>query len=91
MAHDYDRRGNVNHMFIPWYSLSLPMTNEEFKTKVLFNDENRALNVMIKSCPKPYKNDHNIGCLQELHPLFKAKAPFKDILKKYKELCARFI
>lgn len=95
IAHDNSIRGNVNHMFIPWYSFAMQMSNEEFKRLVLDNDANSSLNHTILHYKKPFAPggyDHKrSGVLVELQAAFTPDAKFYTIYKKYKEICARFI
>lgn len=92
IAHDYRERGNVNHMFIPWYSFALQMSNAEVKRLIIDNDGNQALNVTVAHLKKPFQKGYGENSpLPEIHKLVAEGKPFKDIYKKYKELCARFI
>lgn len=86
IAHEYTHRGNVNHMFVPWYSCALQMSNEEVQRLIINNNKNQNLNFVIKQ-GKAHFADYN----KVLSTVIQSNAPFNQVYKKYKELCAKYM
>lgn len=104
LAHQCELFYHGGHTFIPCYNLPLLISNKDLKEKLINNDRNDQVTMVIPKCtkvfneridlqePDKYGNrykyeDHR----NALFDLFGQGAPLKDIYKKYKELCAKFM
>ncbi len=91
IAHNWGRLSNINHAFIPYYSFAKPLNNEEFKKALLDNNSKSTVLSVIPACKESFNEDDGYCRRDELTIMFKEGVLFKDIYKKYVELCARYL
>lgn len=100
LAHNAWAMGHGGHSFIPGHVLTLPLSNKDFKEKVLSSNSDNRICVMIPQCTKPFQTRSTtekdryggwayIDMRTNLFKMFEARAPLKDLIKEYKAICAK--
>lgn len=91
VAHQFGQISNNNHAFIPYYSLPLPLSNEDFKEKMLDSKSVSPVLSVIPQCKKPYMGNDGRNHADLLRAMVKEGYSFKKCYEKYKELCDQFM